>query len=193
MNINSFLSRCPVVREEDLELCQIVKVAGTSQAVPFKARIMYLWESSSKLGYCHGGKLLTQGATFNDYYGYLTSTDNAIEEAKQRCNILSITTESTLTLSVELIIQEKVVIRPEPLEISYGRTKYQAVNRDWLLYVPDQIKAMLKAKDFDEEFHLRQPLMLTKSDNHVFKAEIWSSKFPDRLPDIKAWVQEQGF
>lgn len=185
-------SRCPIVREEDLQLCQIVSVGGMRQAIPFASRLLWLRESSAQLEYTHGGKMLVQGSTFSDFYGYLTSVDNAVEEAKGRCRALSITMESSLVLTIVLTITEKAVIRPETPVIEYGRTKHTRVKDGWMRYVPDQVEAWLQERDWEKRYEIGKPLML-QPDNEVFKKVIWSSKLPNPSPDLKAWINGQGF
>ncbi len=193
MNRDKIRSGCPIVREEELQLCEIVHIGGTHQAVPFPAKVMYLRESEAQILYVHGGKLVKEGPTYNDFYGYLTCLDGAIEEAERLSNAYSVNRESTLEIMVYLTITDKPVTRTEPPKIEYGRTEYFSINRNWLRYVPEQIEAMLKEQDHDNRYEIKKPLMFSYDEEKVFQATVWNSKNPDWLPDAKAWVREQGF
>lgn len=62
-----------IVYHRKITLFQQATIGGKTQFHPFKREVVWVASSETRLDYWHGGQLLKEGATFNDFYGYLTS------------------------------------------------------------------------------------------------------------------------
>lgn len=96
-SLDIFSSRCPIVARESRHFKDTVIVGGERQHVIFSREILWLAESQTRLFYEHGGRELRTEATHSDFYGFLTSTDDA-DYFAVACNAYAIDTVSTLEL-----------------------------------------------------------------------------------------------
>jgi hypothetical protein len=56
-----------------ITLFQQATIGGKSQFHPFEIEVVWVASSETRLEFWHGGQMLKEDATFNDFYGYLTS------------------------------------------------------------------------------------------------------------------------
>lgn len=85
-------------------LVDFTNVGGEYRRYDFTKTIHWLIDSESQVLFMHGGKELKKGACYNDYYGYLSSAENAVIEVADTAESYAITNESSL----ELVIIAKV-------------------------------------------------------------------------------------
>lgn len=105
-------------RRESKTLQQRVVVGVGTKLVPFDVQIYWSKQSESVIEFVHGGVKFKEGATFNDYYGFMTSKEAGIAEAKQIAQRLSVTAESSLVLVVRTKVYEIPFIRTSRCEVS---------------------------------------------------------------------------
>ena len=103
-----FRTSCPIVKREIQTFSQSVNVGGESKRIEFEKEIVWIQESESQLLYKHGEKVIKEGSTDSDYYGYLTSPTIDRPTPAEQAKYYSITTESSL----ELVVMTTVLMRP---------------------------------------------------------------------------------
>lgn len=106
---DTFHTLCPVVRREKMRLFERVEVANEYRFFPFDQEILWVRESSTKLTYMHKGVDITDGPSFNDFHGFLTSFTGAITD-----DIVSIGKSLGLEPTSDLYIQADVSIHDIP-------------------------------------------------------------------------------
>lgn len=109
----SFYTSCPVVKRSVQTLHQWVDVGCERKKIDFDKEIIWLIESESQLLFRHGGMVLHEGSTTNDYYGYLTSTNIAGPSPAEIAAGFSITNSSSLELVVLTSVFTLAVIETE--------------------------------------------------------------------------------
>lgn len=159
-----FRSQCPIVDRTQETFVDFVYVGGERQRVEFTKPINWLQESESRIQYLHGGKLLKECSTYNDYYGYLTSIDP--EPAIELCNHYGITPESTLELVIlTTVFQKPATETPDTIE----RNRSQPANYKTIhAYVPDSWR-----KESEEDGHKIFPILGNRT---LHEGVVWSSK-----------------
>lgn len=92
--MNNFHTGCPEVERTQQTFVQHVNVGGEYQRVEFKKDIVWLQKSETVMQFKHGGEVLVEGSKYEDFYGYLSSTNehNPAKSAEE----YSITANSTL-------------------------------------------------------------------------------------------------
>jgi hypothetical protein len=109
---------CGPFRKESKTLQQRVLVGGKTQLIPFDVQIYWSKQSESGVEFRHGGVTFKSGSTFNDYYGFMTSKESAIENAQQVAEKLKVTPQSSLVLAVKTTVREVPFIRTARCEMS---------------------------------------------------------------------------
>ena len=104
--MSTFYTSCRVVKTTQETFVQHVTVGDERRRVEFVKPIRWIQMSESQALFLHGGKVLREENTYNDFYGYLSSIDESAAEhtAKQ----FEITRESSL----ELVIRTTVFLSP---------------------------------------------------------------------------------
>lgn len=82
-------------------------VGETERTKPVEVvEILYVFhENEAIVRYIHGGHVLKEGSTYNDYYGELTCLKAAIESARHAMKCFNITPESELRVEVVLKVE----------------------------------------------------------------------------------------
>lgn len=62
-----------IVDRRKMRLFQQATIGGKTRFHPFEKEVAWVASSETRLEFWHGGQLLKEDATFNDFYGYLTS------------------------------------------------------------------------------------------------------------------------
>lgn len=104
MILNKFHSGCPVAKRTTEILSEWATIGGESKRVEFQREIVWLHQSESILEFIHGGKILLVDSTFNDFYGFLASSDP--EDAVNLAAKFGINASSSL----ELVLRTKVFL-----------------------------------------------------------------------------------
>ncbi len=104
--MNTFRTGCDVVKRTKETFVQWITVGGERRREEFTKEILWIQESETRTAFYHGGNEVTDGSTFNDFYGYLTSCDDVGLEAKAAS--YKITPESSL----ELVAETTVFLHP---------------------------------------------------------------------------------
>lgn len=134
--MSTFYTSCPAVRRTVETFTQFISVGGESQRVEFTRPIVWIQESESQLLFLHGGEILEEGETHNDFYGYLSSMD-----LRESVNRLMRKFQITADSSLELVVATRVAQRPareteECLAYNVGRSPrqkamYAYLDDDW--------------------------------------------------------------
>lgn len=96
-----------IVDRVPMQFFQHVTVGGVRELAEFEKDIVWLARSEATWAYMHGGHVLKEGSTYNDFYGYLTSVTHSIADLPSLAEKYSITTESSLSLE----LRAKVFLR----------------------------------------------------------------------------------
>lgn len=135
--MDTFYTACPLVRRTQEPFVEWANIGGERRRFEFIREIFWLQQSESQLLYRHGGKVIKEGATRNDFYGYLSSCDIHEPTPEEMAAFYAITPES----SIELVVQTTVFLEPAcqtPETIEYNRTRpstrkwqYAYLPNDW--------------------------------------------------------------
>jgi len=75
MLFTNFRSGCPLAKRTTETFFEWISIGGERKRVEFQREIVWLSNSESTLKFIHGGEILHEMSTFNDFYGYLSSSD----------------------------------------------------------------------------------------------------------------------
>lgn len=147
--MNTFDSRCPVVRREQTQLIEHVTAGGRSWWEPFEREILWVRESRARCRALHGGVEIASFGECHDFYGFLTSAESSVGDARRQAEEYSVTTASSLVVVAEVEIFERPALEfvdrdPEGFEArdrarmreKYGIERYARVPQDWRLPLP---------------------------------------------------------
>jgi hypothetical protein len=117
-----------------MKLWEEVRVGGSRKLIPFERRILWIRESSTELTLVHRGAEIDRLATFNDWYGFLTSLENG-SEAKSFAKKYKIQSGDVLQISACCTITDTPHLPDEsPDGLKWNETaqrkKYIALERD---------------------------------------------------------------
>lgn len=132
-----FRTGCPVTRQTEEAFVQWLIVGGDRQRMVFTKTILWIQESESRIVFKHGGRMLHEHDCHNDFYGYMTSCDEASLSPRQIAFHFGITPDSSL----ELVVLTSIFLAPaiETIEtksrnasqpINY-KPEYASVPTDW--------------------------------------------------------------
>lgn len=153
-----FQSPAPIVRNSVESFFQHVEVAGEKRAIEFSKEVVWLRESETCVLFKHGGQTLHEGACYSDGYGYLTSMQAALSEAKASMAQYKIGVTSTLELVLVTQIHDNpALVTPQSLEMDAQqkgtRRNFGAISPSWSKKVIDEgetlwheIEAVLQAE-----------------------------------------------
>lgn len=178
-------SSCPVVREGITDCMQRVLVGTNKIAfVPFLENILWLRESETQISYWHGGKVLKEGSTFSDYYGYFSSLKHAVEEATQNKESYEVDENSSLEIRVYCVIEETPVTYT-PNDNDLGRNKaYNRILHEQFWFkndsekLADYLKVVNGNTDFTERHEAYDKIehLLIQKKVVAKNLLVWSSK-----------------
>lgn len=109
-------------------------VGSVIQENPFTRQVTWVLESTTQFLYLHGGKVIREGAEYNDYYGYLASVKTSVEEAEIYAKEYGITAESSLILVARTTVKSIPYLAvPESQQgnLPKGAKAYTRVPGDW--------------------------------------------------------------
>jgi hypothetical protein len=123
-------SICPVIRDEEMRLFERFVVGDTFQFLPFTKRILWLRESETKIVLRHDENVLSNRSTLNDFYGYLTSLEEAVKDAKRLANEFAIGVGDRLSVDLFLQISE-IPVMEDASKNDFAGAK-NAYGKQWL-------------------------------------------------------------
>jgi hypothetical protein len=94
----TFRTKCSVFRHTKETFVERVIVAGQPARFEFTKDILWVLQSESQQLFVHGRRVLKEGATCNDYYGYLTSTKQDSPSYESICTHWGVSRESSLEI-----------------------------------------------------------------------------------------------
>lgn len=189
--LEKVLSCSPIFKSEEAELVEYVVANHHPVLIPFTRKIMWIRESESTVSFWHAGKEIKSSSTFNDFYGYLTSIDSAIKDAKKLAKVYSVNEDSTLEIRVELTVYEKPVVEDASNEAcewnkEANRKTYLQVlpNSFWFRNNQDVLKKIgpnLFSDNFDvrSEAHVELNKLRIESKELINRKVVWTSFHPD--------------
>lgn len=199
-NDNAVYSKCPVVKEENIKLLERVVVgSGKIAFVPFTQKLMWLRESEAHISYWHNNKVFKEGSTFNDYYGFLTSYQNALDELQDTLKHFAIDEYSSLEVRIYVSIDETPVLEDNSSDGKTWNTpntkhrRYQSLSGDkyWCYDSPEHIQEYLSmleladqsADSFDIRFKASEIIETLRVEKKTIAKDVlvWSSK---NNPDV---------
>jgi hypothetical protein len=141
------ISVCGPFELETRMFYQWVTVGGVKKLMDFDHEIVWQKASESTVLYRHGGKVLKQGACYNDYYGFMTSVGNAIESAKEFAANYLVTPDSSLSVEVQTVVKRNPLIRTDrcrtsDLSNTQVRHDFEMVPSTWLIPVDGEFRTL---------------------------------------------------
>jgi hypothetical protein len=130
--MSNFYSSCPVRVENIIVAQRITAGDGKIFFHTFDTQISWLFESESLIKLFCNDKLIKEGSTFGDFYGFLTSIENAADEARELANYYSLHPES----EVDVKIFTNVIRRPVKLDDSPNGLKWNKEEGKKKQYLP---------------------------------------------------------
>ena len=141
----------PVVMQTREYFLQLETVADTRTRIEFSKEILWLQESESKLLFKHGGKVLYEGQTHTDFFGYLTSFDSDAMTPIEICRQFGVSQESSLEVVIQTsILLTPVMETPETIDANASqpggfKTQYAAVPSNWCQEVSGGVRPIYPA------------------------------------------------
>lgn len=172
----------PLVREglEDLARFTSLSGVGAAQWVRFEHSICWIREASVSISFSHGEALLKEGPRFCDHRGFLSGLDAGVQEATRLCGVYEVTSESSLTVAVEVSIADMPRLRAArpSCGIASGGYYYEPESRDgaWFHYDADAMAVHAQAQGMEARFEALEALRRLGPVAVVEPVEIWSSK-----------------
>lgn len=163
MNLNH--TRGPLIKTTQESFTESMRVAGEVQRVAFEKAIDWYQETETTLHLVHGGVVVKECSTYNDFYGYLTSPTGALEAAEALAKLYTITAESTLILEAVCSIYlrpgfETDESRKESARAPYTRA-YNVIPREWCWASGADTPGIFKSLQ----------------DELIIESVVWTSKF----------------
>lgn len=132
--MSKFHTGCQVVERTEETFVEHVSIGGERRRIEFTKPILWIQESEALIQFKHGGHVLKEGDTHNDFYGYLTSIEH--QNPAGMAKAYSVTQDSSL----EIVILAKVFKRPaiETTEtIKNNASRFDPRYKCMYAYVPD--------------------------------------------------------
>ncbi|MGH8159297.1 MAG: hypothetical protein ACREPQ_14345 [Rhodanobacter sp.] len=135
--MNVIRSRCSVAETTTETFVEYVPVGGQRQRLEFTRAVTWLRESESRLLFVHGGKVLQEGSTFGDYYGYLTSFDIKEPSPQDIASDFGVSSDSSLEVEVRTtVFLQPVMQTDETCAYNKGKAatcmaQYVEIPFDW--------------------------------------------------------------
>jgi hypothetical protein len=151
------------------ELFEYATVGGEKKAINFDKEIIWTRTSETQLLYVHGGEIIKESETLNDFYGYLTSMDPKEMMIHEKMQHYGITAFSSLEMALHVTIYELPYVETERNRESNARIDTKKQKKTFT--EPPHLKWYFSDRR-DEEDHLisLQSKVLCK------KQKVWSSK-----------------
>jgi hypothetical protein len=178
--LNYFHTGSPVIERTVETFVEHVAVGGENRRVEFEKTIVWLLESSTQILFRHGGRVLKEGGTYNDWYGVLKSINGAMEDAAVSAAAYDVSTQSSL----EIVLVSKVMHTPafEPPDAVAENASRADNYRKRYAYVPIGWR-----QERMEDGEMRWPTLEPKV---LVSEEVWSTRRTDRENDaiVSAFV-----
>lgn len=150
---NLFDSNTPPHSIKKIKILEEVKTSEGPKFIPTEKEICFIRESESTVELYYKNKLVTQyGSTYNDFYGFLSSVKNAIEEAKEAEKLFDVNKNSEMEVRVITTITEIPCMKVPKLdnESSRKRKEYLMVPNNWFIQ-NKQIESIIKKNKSDNK------------------------------------------
>lgn len=147
--MNTFESRCPVVRRSITRLVERVVVGCVPRWEPFEREILWVRESRARCRALHGGQEIAEFGKCHDFYGFLTSAEGSVGDGERQAKRYSVTQASSLEIVAEVGIFERPALElvdaaPGSFDArdrarmreKYGIERYRRVPDTWRLPLP---------------------------------------------------------
>jgi hypothetical protein len=184
--MNTFRSSCPVVERTQETFVEHVTVGGERRRMEYTKPIIWIQESESQVQFLHGGEILKEGSTHNDWYGYLTS--HRQNNPEKIAAAYSITPESSLEL-VQVTTVKQIPATETAVTIEQNRTQhvnYKPLYAD----VPDAWRKEVQNEHFPDD---PKEKLYPRLEPRVLGTGItWTSKnTPEQNAELAARFIEQ--
>jgi hypothetical protein len=137
--MNTFSTAARVVDSTNQNFVQHTFVGGEQVRNEFSKTILWLQETETQVMFVHGGNVLREGSTYNDFYGYMTSIEAANDEIVRLQKHFGITDESTITLLLTTKVFRLPALETDETRAENSRRPenykkaYASVPREWLV------------------------------------------------------------
>lgn len=170
-------SACPIVATEECRLVRLVDTSGRYRLEPvtFTETIHWLRECEATVVFRHGGQVITEGSTFCDFYGLMSSFDAAVVHAQAACRRFAVGPASTLEVAVLLKVIDTPV-QPVAGAAPIGRRRcWQTVPDDWCRHDDAVLRQFHEARTPDARDDAWRQLKRLKRHCPVSDHVAWSS------------------
>lgn len=132
------MTNCSVVRTTRERFIERIIAGGVAQWLEFERDVHWIQESGSQDFFVHGGRVLKDLSSYNDFYGYLSSCTehDALERLAEEYGV---TADSSLILICRSqVFQYPVIKTTQSREtnengVLWGRTAYSEIPMSWRL------------------------------------------------------------
>lgn len=167
-------SRCPVKCEKTI-IMERMSSKGNLFFHDSEQEFLWLYETESTYCYAYKGKVIKEGSTFSDYYGFLSSVDSAIEEAQEIMKNLDIQADEPM----EIIIKTSLSKRPVLLADNHESQMWNNHNSITKAYVP-----FIEDKDcifYHDEDKKQAYLKMLNDPDQAKRFDAWSIVEPLKI------------
>lgn len=134
-------SSSPVIGKSKLALIKPMNIQMKCVDVDVNLEVEWLLDSETQVEFHHGGKVLKNGACYNDFYGFLTCMDE--DNGEDAANDYSITPESSLEVKMITTVSVIPVIRVDGDDVVMKKQRFTQVESGLWHCVKDGFKPCL--------------------------------------------------
>lgn len=178
--MSTFYSGAPVAASGLMKLWAGVHIPGGEfRNIEVEKEVFWLRMGELKLEFIHGGKTVKEGATFNDFYGFLTCA-SCVEDAQSWAKAYAVDASSSAEVVATLSVFDSpavVDLRPESIAHNKRADQDPTLKRIWA-HLDDKL-----SEQFVED---GEPRYRRVDRRPVAERAIWTSKSPK--VDIEALV-----
>lgn len=134
MSTSPHLTRSYIHRIEKLMFASYIDVSGMGdyRLVEFEKTIFWIREASAKVNWLMKGRIFKSGPEHSDYYGFMTSLQNAVDTAKDLLAENGGDLGSDMSIAVDLVVTDT----PAVLDLSRQGLDHTAFSHNQIAYQP---------------------------------------------------------
>lgn len=154
-NNNIFHSNIKPHSIKTIKILEEVKTSDGSKFIPMEKEVCFIRESESSIELYYKNKLVTEyGSTYSDFYGFLSSIQNAIEEAKEAVKKFNINKNSEMEVRVVTTITEIPCLKVPKLdkESNNKDKEYLMIPNNWFIQ-NKKLESIIKEKPKNQSYN----------------------------------------
>ncbi|HCF0590392.1 TPA: hypothetical protein RJN57_000480 [Pseudomonas aeruginosa] len=186
MSTSTHLTRSYIHRIEKLMFASYIDVSGMGdyRLVEFEKTIFWIREASAKVNWLMKGRIFKSGPEHSDYYGFMTSLQNAVDTAKDLLAEHGGDLGSDMSIAVDLVVTDTPAVldlSPQGLDhtaFSHNQVAYQPIGQfskpNWGYADDPNLKLWAQASG-DERFELSENVRWVRPMMVVEMPRLWDS------------------